>query len=228
MDMTIGTWHISVERTPPTSAELATMYDHAARHWQQSLHRQGYDRAYNDLFSRLREQGMLRRLEQGGRVLDAGIGPGALSLALTETLPAPIQIDGVDISAGMLAEARQTLTRVGVPVQTHQQDMHRLPFADNSFDMVMGAHLLEHLEDPERGLAEMTRVLRPGAPLLVIVTRQGLFDALLQLKWRYSPILPQQLAAWMRASGLRNIRRYDLPAGFPLLQIHGVAYIGFK
>lgn len=228
MDMTIGTWRISVERTPPTSAELATMYDHAARHWQQSLHRQGYDQAYRDLFHRLWEQGMLRRLEQGGRVLDAGIGPGALSLALTETLPASIQLDGVDISAGMLAEARHALTRAGVPVQTHQQDMHRLPFADSSFDMVMSAHLLEHLNDPERGLAEMTRVLRPGAPLLVIVTRQGLFDALLQLKWRYTPIRPQQLVAWMQASGLRNIRRYDLPAGFPLLHVSGIACIGFK
>jgi len=226
--MTIGTWRISVERTPPTSAELATMYDHAARHWQQSLHRQGYDQAYNDLFSRLREQGMLHRLEPGGRVLDAGIGSGVLSLALTETLSAPIQIDGVDISAGMLAEARHALTRAGVPVQTHQQDMHRLPFADNSFDMVMSAHLLEHLDAPERGLAEMTCVLRPGAPLLVIVTRPGLFDALLQLKWRYTPIRPQQLAVWMQASGLRNIRRYDLPAGFPLLQVQSVAYIGFK
>jgi demethylmenaquinone methyltransferase/2-methoxy-6-polyprenyl-1,4-benzoquinol methylase len=228
MDMTIGTWRISVERTPPTSAELATMYDHAARHWQQSLHRQGYDRAYRDLFRRLREHGMLHRLDQGGRVLDAGIGTGALSLALTETFPASIQIDGVDISAGMLAAARHALTRAGVPVQTHQQDMHHLPFADKSFDMVMSAHLLEHLDDPERGLAEMTRVLRPGAPLLVIVTRTGLFDALLQLKWRYTPIRPQQLAAWLQASGLRNIRRYELPDGLPLLQVQSVACIGFK
>jgi hypothetical protein len=46
MDMTLGTWRVSIQRIPPTSAELAALYDNAAHYWQNALRRLGFLRAY--------------------------------------------------------------------------------------------------------------------------------------------------------------------------------------
>jgi ubiquinone/menaquinone biosynthesis C-methylase UbiE len=73
---------------------------------------------------------------------------------------------GVDISAGMLAKARahQDLLVRG--------DSTRLPFADASFDTVFARSLLYHLPDPEAGVCEMLRVLKPGGKMIVLDTHK--------------------------------------------------------
>ena len=63
MDMTLGTWRISIQRIPPTSAELAALYDNAAHYWQGALRRLGFLRAYADLFARLQDDGALGGLQ---------------------------------------------------------------------------------------------------------------------------------------------------------------------
>ena len=74
------------------------MYDEAASRWHRSLQRLGYPRAYADMFARLRALGRLGSLTNGNRVLDCGIGPGDLSLALASATVAPVQIEGVAIN----------------------------------------------------------------------------------------------------------------------------------
>lgn len=228
MHMTLGTWQITIQRIPPTRAELASMYDRAAERWQPTLRRLRYDRVYTNLFAQLQADGLLRGLTSGGRVLDCGIGTAAFSLALVRTIATPVQIEGIDISAQMLAQARRNLRAAGIEPRLHQRDMRRLPCGRRRFDLVMSAHLLEHLDDPPAGLAEMARVLRPGAPLLVVVTRGNWFDALLRLKWRYTTITPTQLERWMRDLGLVNIRAYDLATERSPALLTSVACIGFK
>ena len=61
MDMTLGTWRVSIQRIPPTSAELAALYDNAAHYWQNALRRLGFLRAYTDLFARLQDDRALER-----------------------------------------------------------------------------------------------------------------------------------------------------------------------
>lgn len=51
-------------------------------------------------------------------------------------------------------------------------DLSRLPFRDNSFDAALNIVTLEHLSDPAGALAEFARVLRPGAPLLVVAPHE--------------------------------------------------------
>ena len=57
-------------------SELAAIYDAAAEHWHDRLSLLGYPRAYEDLFDRLLADGRLRSLQDGGRVLDFGVGTG--------------------------------------------------------------------------------------------------------------------------------------------------------
>jgi ubiquinone/menaquinone biosynthesis C-methylase UbiE len=228
VQITLGAWRITLERTTPTDAELAAMYDRVAWYWHEKMRLLGYTQAYDDLFARLRDDGLLRGLEGGGRVLDCGIGTGAFGLALAKSVVAPVRIDGVDVSPAMLDRADRNLDRRSVEYRLHRCDMRRLPFDDGTFDAVLGAHLLELLPDPLVGLSEMSRVLRPGGLLVVVVIRHGIAGALLRLRWRYDGGDQDRLVRWMGEAGLQNVRAYAFATGGFLPRLTSVAYVGFE
>lgn len=228
MEKTLGIWRVSIQRIPPTETELVGMYNDAARYWHHSSTLLGYPRAYTNLFDRLQVSGLLQDLQHGGHVLDCGIGTAAFSLALTRKMASQVQIDGVDISSQMLETARQLLSSEGVNAQLHCCDVRHLPFDDNTFDLVMCAHMLEHLSDPFTGLREMMRVLRPGAPLLIVVTRQSAIDAFIRLKWRYQTFERSQLVNWMEQAGMSEVRLYELAAHASLAYWTSIACSGWK
>jgi SAM-dependent methyltransferase len=93
------------------------------------------------------------------RVLDVGCGYGAYLAELTLRAEASI---GVDLSPGMLAEARGH----GVPVAN--ADSQALPFPAGTFDVVLAAHMLYHLLDVSAGVKELRRVLRPGGAAVAV------------------------------------------------------------
>src|SRR5689334_10809009 len=117
MDMTLGTWRVSIQRIPPTSAELAALYNAAAHYWPTVLRRLGFLRAYADLFARLQDDRALGALQHGARALDCGIGTAAFSLALAEQLGTPVRIAGIDIAPQMLDQAQHALEAAGVPAE---------------------------------------------------------------------------------------------------------------
>ncbi|HEV2107801.1 MAG TPA: class I SAM-dependent methyltransferase [Thermomicrobiales bacterium] len=104
---------------------------------------------------------LLERTGPGARVLDAGCGVGR-DMAWLEAHGA--RVIGVDISAGMLAEAR---TRASGPLL--RLDMRSLAFADDSFDGVWCVASLLHLpkSDVPPTLAEFHRVLVPGGTIVL-------------------------------------------------------------
>jgi demethylmenaquinone methyltransferase/2-methoxy-6-polyprenyl-1,4-benzoquinol methylase len=90
-------------------------------------------------------------------VLDVACGTGAVALELVRQKGC--SVIGVDQSPEMLVEARRRLVNV-VLVEASAQE---LPFEDASFDGLTAAYLLRYLDDLPAGLAELARVLRPGA-----------------------------------------------------------------
>lgn len=228
MELTIGAVRISVTRISPDLSELSARYDRRARSWNAGLEVIGYARAYRRLFSHLISEGLLRHLRHGSRVLDCGIGAAALSLALTTTVTLALHITGVDIAPVMLKTASSSLSRAGIQHELHRRNAQYLSFADNPFDLVMSAHMLEHLADPQQALSEMFRVLRPGAPLIVLVTRPGVPDAVMRLRWGHSPIPVSQLAHWMESIGLSRVRVLELGSPFSLARRFGIACIGVR
>jgi len=99
------------------------------------------------------------------RSLEIGAGTGYFSLNL---LQAGVVRSAVctDVSPGMLATLRGNAERLGLEVRTEQCDAADLPFADASFDLVLGHAVLHHLPELDKAFAEFARVLRPGGTLL--------------------------------------------------------------
>ena len=105
-------------------------------------------------------------LERGyDRSLEIGAGTGYFSLNLLQS-GVVREATCTDISPGMLDALRGNAERLGVPVQTACADAESLPFADESFDLVLGHAVLHHLPDLERAFAEFHRVLAPGGRIL--------------------------------------------------------------
>ncbi len=102
----------------------------------------------------------------GGRVLEVGVGTG---LSLPQ-YGAGVEVTGIDASAEMLEKARAKVAEQGLAHvrDLREMDARKMEFADGSFDAVAAMHIMSVVPEPERVMAEMVRVLRPGGTLLVV------------------------------------------------------------
>jgi SAM-dependent methyltransferase len=96
-----------------------------------------------------------------GRIADVGCGIGH-----SYGLLAPRETVGIDVDPRAL-EGQQR--------ETVAADMRRLPFADDEFDGVLAAQSIEHVPDPDRALAEMARVLKPGGSAVLVTPNRLTF-----------------------------------------------------
>jgi SAM-dependent methyltransferase len=111
----------------------------------------------------------------GARVLEVGCGPGHLSVQLAGQHR--LEVTGLDLDPAMIARAAANTDRAanrGVRRPSFLVgDVAVLPFPDGSFDLVVSTFSMHHWADPTAGLAEIGRVLRPGARALVWDFRRG-------------------------------------------------------
>jgi demethylmenaquinone methyltransferase/2-methoxy-6-polyprenyl-1,4-benzoquinol methylase len=127
-----------------------------------------YDRI-NALFSfgtgaRYRRDALRRAgLAPGQRLLDVAIGTGLVAREALAILRRPEDVLGLDLSAGMLKEARRNL-----PIALMQGRAEDLPLADESVDFLSMGYALRHVPDLERTFLEYRRVLRPGGRVLLL------------------------------------------------------------
>jgi ubiquinone/menaquinone biosynthesis C-methylase UbiE len=95
-------------------------------------------------------------------VLEVGCGDGNIWRENLDRIPPGWRLTLTDFSSGMVDTARAAL---GDRAEYAVADVQDLPFADASFDAVIANHMLFHVEDRPRALAELARVLRPGGAL---------------------------------------------------------------
>ena len=100
-----------------------------------------------------------------GRVLEVGAGTGFNLPHYPAGVDQLTLTDGMD---GMLRRARKRAERVGRKVETTIAPVESLPFEDASFDTVVGSLLLCSVDDQDRALAEIRRVLKPGGQYLFL------------------------------------------------------------
>ncbi len=102
--------------------------------------------------------------ERVADALEIGAGTGYFTLNLTQ-LGLIERATATDISPGMLASLRASARSLGLELATVVSDAERLPFEDESFDLVFGHAVLHHIPDIGRAFAEFHRVLRPGGTI---------------------------------------------------------------
>ena len=111
----------------------------------------------------------------GARVLEVGCGPGYLSILLARQHG--LDVTGLDLDPAMIQLARAKADRWGNGGERRPSfvvgDVASLAFPDRSFDLVLSTLSMHHWADPAAGLAEITRVLRPGARALLWDFRPG-------------------------------------------------------
>lgn len=194
-----GSWQVSVQRRALSVGELTQRYDDSASGWQQTVDRLGFPAAYESLLRQIIGE------DTPSTVLDCGVGTGALSQALINTASAPLALTAVDVSPRMLEQAHTTLGGTNADVTVRQADVCALPFSDNTFDLVMTAHTLEHLPDPAAALAEMVRVLKPGGRLVACMTRRTLLGMWIHVKWHTHRVTEGQANQLLLDAGLETI-----------------------
>ena len=100
--------------------------------------------------------------KETSRFCDLGFGPGVLTAFILQQ-NASWQADGVDISEHCLQHAQRLLTKKRMLERSELSvgDVRALPYPDDTFDVVIAIEVLEHIPDPETGLLEALRVLKP-------------------------------------------------------------------
>ncbi len=114
-------------------------------------------------------------------ILDVGSGAGQIAKHLLKYADPAASITCCDLSPEMLRRSRNRLKST-LPEHV-AADLSRLPFADESFDCVTCGYVLEHLPDARTGLAELSRVMKPGGRMLLLTTEDNFSGAWTSRMW---------------------------------------------
>jgi arsenite methyltransferase len=110
----------------------------------------------------------LGRLEPGERVLDVGCGAGTDSLVAAQMVGPEGSVTGIDMTPEILAKARRAAEELAAGnVEFLEGDAERLPFADESFDVVISNGVIDLIPDKDAVFSEIYRVLRPGGRIQI-------------------------------------------------------------
>ncbi|WP_299625746.1 methyltransferase domain-containing protein [uncultured Tateyamaria sp.] len=190
-------------RTAATGV-MQRVYDRAASGWQDGIAQLGFLAAYDHLMAQVD----LARPAQ--RVLDVGTGTGAFATAWTAHHGQPKHLTLMDISPAMLDIAAARLpyadtqaNALGDKVQTPPQDV------------VLCAHVIEHLDDPSLALTWLFDRLTPGGTLVLAMSRPHWCTALVRWRWGNAAYTPTQATQMLRAAGLQDITPHRFPGGPP-------------
>jgi|SRR5919108_2326075 SAM-dependent methyltransferase len=111
---------------------------------------------------------VLGPLAQGEHVLDLGSGAGTDSLVAAQMVGADGRVTGIDMTPEMLAKSRAAATEMKAEnVEFVEGEADSLPFADDSFDVVISNGVIDLIPDKDAVFSEIHRVLRPGGRIQI-------------------------------------------------------------
>ncbi len=113
----------------------------------------------------------LKSLGIKGRYLDAGCGPGILTVKISKLLG--VEVLGVDVSRDMIELARKRAEKEGAKAKFLVGDVEKDYFGE--FDVVFSTFSLHHWNNPEKGLKNLWKMVKPGGFLYILDARAGVF-----------------------------------------------------
>ena len=115
----------------------------------------------------------LRKLPEQARILELGCGNGLLWRENIGRIPPGWKVILSDLSPGMLDTAWRSLVVTGRPFRFEEIDAQSIPYGDETFDAVIANHILYHVPDRPKAVAEIRRVLKPGGRLIATTVGQN-------------------------------------------------------
>lgn len=150
-------------------------------------------------------------------VLDAGCGTGLVTLAFQEAGYRPRRIEAIDLSFKSLTVARdefRTRRRLARRTDTVQSNVLQLPFPDNTFDLVLMCGVLEYTP-LDAGLRESARVLKKGAPLVLLPVKPSIVGSVLELLYNFK-IHPPDSVRETAAKYFDLVGNHEFPINEPI------------
>ena len=199
-------------KTMEIDCGAGSFYDRIAGLYDITFKFNGYSRS---LEKYLEEH--LPPLPAQARVLDAGCGTGLLTLALLKVVDQPLRITAIDLSSSSLSTARRAVAENSGRTQSvrfAQANLLQLPFADDSFDLIMTSGVLEYVSLSE-GFNELARVIRPGGYMLHLPVRPSPMSKLLEVMFRFKAHPPREVAK-QTDRHFRVVNHYRFPPLEPI------------
>jgi len=123
------------------------------------------------------------------RVLEIGCGPAHLWATNRDRVPPGWRITLTDFSSGMLEQAKRNLGTYAAVFRFEIVDAQQIPFEADTFAAVIANHMLYHVPDRAKALAEMQRVLKPGGTVYLATNGLSHLRELYELEQRFDPAI---------------------------------------
>lgn len=188
-----------------TSGVLQRLYDSAASGWQDGIAQLGFIDAYAHLMAQVTQP------HPAQSVLDVGCGTGAFASAWTARHGPPETLTLTDISPAMLKVAAARLPGARTQVAALGDPLD--PAGPQ--DVVLCAHVIEHLSDPQQAVDWLFAQLAPGGTLILAISRPHWCTALVRWRWGNAAYTTTQATQMLARSGFDDIKTHPFPKGPP-------------
>lgn len=155
----------------PNSVENGSTWAGNAAYWIKII-REGLDPFRLELTNNAVLEAVAPRA--GMNLLDAGCGEGYLGRLLAQ---GGAQVTGIDACAPLLDAAREAAQQAGIEARYDEGSLNELPYATDTFDVVVTHHVLNELSDMPGAVRELARVLRPGGRLVSMMLHPCFYRA---------------------------------------------------
>ncbi|WP_299725229.1 class I SAM-dependent methyltransferase [uncultured Tateyamaria sp.] len=185
---------------------LARIYDAAETGWQDGISKLGFLDAYTDLMAHSPAPEPAHP-----KLMDVGTGTGAFAQAWINAHGHPRALTLTDISPAMLKAAKSRMPEartINAPLGATLPDVP-------AQDVVLCAHVIEHLSDPRAALRWLHDQLAPGGLLIMAISKPHWCTALVRWRWGNAAFAPSQTRTMLEQAGFTDITTHPFRAGPP-------------
>lgn len=145
-------------------------------------------------------------LVEGTKILEVGVGTGKN----LPYYPDGVDVTAIDLTPGMLEQAKQAAQRLNVPVDLQLGNVQALDFPDNFFDSVVATFVFCSVSDPVSGMDEIARVLKPNGRLFLLEHVRSTNIVLGSLMDILDPIIVRMMGPHINRRTVENILHSQL------------------
>lgn len=157
---------------------------------------------------------------KGKKILEVGAGMGGDSIFLVKQ---KAHVTAVDFSKEALSEIEKNAQKENVDIEIVNADAKKLPFTDETFDIVFHQGFLEHFKNPLEIILEQKRILKKGGYIVIDVPQKY---TTYTIKKHIEMKLGKWFAGWEREFSIGELESLVKKTGFTIIKSYGWGYYG--